>query len=71
MTKPLLRTLAVVAAPLLVGGVTGGCVHVKSDPVEVKPIEINVNVRIQIERELDDFFKNIDAQDATIQTQDE
>jgi hypothetical protein len=36
-------------------GMAGGCaVRVKSDPIEVKPITLNVNVRIQ--RELDQFF---------------
>lgn len=40
--------------------------HVSSDPVRVEPIEINVNVRVQVDRELDDFFEDIDAKDQTI-----
>ena len=31
-----------------------GCLRVKVDPVEVKPITLNVNLKI--ERQLDDFF---------------
>lgn len=31
-----------------------GCLRVKVDPVEVKPITLNVNLKI--DRELDDFF---------------
>lgn len=31
-----------------------GCFRVKVDPVEVKPITLNVNLKI--DRELDDFF---------------
>jgi hypothetical protein len=30
------------------------CVHVSTDPIEVKPITINVNLKV--DRELDQFF---------------
>ena len=40
--------------------------HVSSDPVRIEPIEINVNVRVQVDRELDDFFDDLDAKDQTI-----
>ena len=43
---------------------TSGCVMVRT---KVDPIEINVNVRIKVERELDDFFGGLDQQDATLQ----
>lgn len=32
----------------------GGCLHVKVDPVEVKPITLNVNLKV--DRQLDEFF---------------
>jgi len=31
-----------------------GCLHVKVDPLEVKPITLNVNLKV--DRELDDMF---------------
>lgn len=37
------------------------CAKVKVEPIEVKPIEINVNVRITVQKELHDFFGDIDA----------
>jgi hypothetical protein len=38
------------------GALAGGCVHhVEVAPVEVKPITINVNIRI-IDEKLDDFY---------------
>ena len=33
---------------------------------EVKPIEINVNVRVQVEKELDNFFGDLDSQAADL-----
>lgn len=48
---------------LLLGPLTG-CVSVHT---KVDPIEINVNVRIKIERELDDFFGDLDQQDPSLQ----
>ena len=33
---------------------------------EVKPIEINVNVRVKVEKELDNFFDDLDSQAAEI-----
>ncbi len=32
----------------------GGCLRMKVDPIEVKPITLNVNLKI--DRELDEFF---------------
>lgn len=31
-----------------------GCMHVTVDPIEVKPITLNVNLKV--DRQLDDFF---------------
>lgn len=51
-----------------IGAVLGcsSCANVKVDPIEVKPIEINVNVRVTVEKELDDFFGDLDAQEKEI-----
>lgn len=39
---------------LALGMTAAGCFHVKVDPVEVKPITLNVN--LAVDRQLDDFF---------------
>ena len=58
-----------VIAALSVGSI--GCLRVKSDPVvvDVKPIEININIKVQVDRELDNFFDDIDKRDDTIESQ--
>lgn len=43
-----------------------GCAKVKVEPIEVKPIEINVNVHVTVQKELDDFFGELDAQEKNI-----
>ena len=42
------------------------CARVKVEPIEVKPIEINVNVRVTVQKELDDFFGDLDQKEKTI-----
>jgi len=42
------------------------CAKVTVAPIEVKPIEINVNVRVTVEKELDDFFGDLDQKEKTI-----
>lgn len=42
------------------------CAKVKVEPIEVKPIEINVNVRVTVEKELDNFFGDLDAEEKKI-----
>ena len=32
------------------------CLHVKTDPIEIKPITATLNVNVKVERQLDDFF---------------
>ena len=52
--------------PLL--GLLAGCTHtvktdntVKSDSVvEIKPIEITLNINLKVDKALDDFFSDID-----------
>lgn len=50
----------------LVGAVVllSGCVQVHT---KVEPIDINVNVRVKVDRELDDFFGPLDERDPTLQ----
>jgi hypothetical protein len=43
-----------------------GCLNVKTQPIEVKPIHITVNVKV--ERALDDFFGDLDKKSTTIET---
>ena len=44
----------------------GGCLNVKTAPIEVKPIHITVDVNVKVERALDDFFGDLDKKSATI-----
>jgi len=52
-------------APLML---VGGCVNVKTAPIEVKPIHITVEVNVKVERALEDFFGDLDKKSATIET---
>lgn len=56
--------------PLLICGIVlsgiSSCARVKVEPIEVKPIEINVNVHVKVERELDNFFGDLDAREQVI-----
>lgn len=65
MKRPLYLALA--AAPLLLLG----CVHVKTDPIEVKPIHITVDVNVKVEKALDDFFGDLDKKSSTLETKKE
>lgn len=51
------RTLLLLA-PL--GFLLGGCVSVKTAPIEVKPIHITVDVNVKVEKALDNFFGDLD-----------
>lgn len=61
--KALLPSL--LAAGFAVAGFSS-CARVKVEPIEVKPIEINVNVRVTVEKELDNFFGDLDAKEKRI-----
>lgn len=43
-----------------------GCLQVKTDAIEVKPIHITVDVNVRVEKALDDFFGDIDRSSTTI-----
>lgn len=54
--------------PLLVlAAATGGCVSVKTEPIEVKPIHVTVDVNVKVDRALDDFFGDLDKKSATLE----
>ena len=40
--------------------------HVVKTHHTIDPIEINVNVRVQVEEELDDFFDDLDSASTTV-----
>ncbi len=44
------------------------CVSVKTDPIEVKPIHIIVDVNVKVEKALDDFFGDLDQKSTTLAT---
>jgi len=58
----------VLALLLLITSV--GCLKVKTEPVvvEIKPIHITIDVNLRIDRELEDFFGDLDAADPTMKT---
>ncbi len=56
---------AVFAAVVLSAGLGAGCIRVQ--PIEVKPIHVTVDINLRIERELDDFFGDIDSVDPTLE----
>ncbi|MDP3070940.1 MAG: hypothetical protein Q8N18_11660 [Opitutaceae bacterium] len=45
---------------LCLGSALGGCLSVKTQPIEVKPIHITVDVNVKVDKALDDFFGDID-----------
>ncbi len=47
-------------------GFTSGCVSVRTEPIEVKPIHITVDVNVKVERALEDFFGDLDAQSKSL-----
>lgn len=47
---------------------TTGCLSVKTQPLEVKPIHITVDVNVKVDRALDDFFGDLDKKSTTILT---
>ncbi|ADU63935.1 MAG: YnbE family lipoprotein [Pseudodesulfovibrio sp.] len=61
--------LAIIAAALLLTPYGCGSTHrVEVAPVEVKPIHITIDVNVKVDRELDDFFSDIDKQKEQTET---
>lgn len=42
----------------------GGCLSLKTEPIEVKPIHITVDVNVKVDKALDDFFGDLDKKAA-------
>ena len=63
MAKNLLMLLGVVLLLLFLG-----CTQHKVEvaPVEVKPIHITIDVNVKVDRALDDFFEDIDAEEEQV-----
>jgi hypothetical protein len=55
------------SAPFFLLLLVGGCLNVKTDPIEVKPIHITVDVNVKVDRALDDFFSDLDKKSSTIE----
>ena len=55
-----MKRSVILLLPLILLG--GGCVSLKPEPIEVKPIHItmDVNVNVKVEKALDDFFGDLD-----------
>jgi len=41
------------------------CIHVKTDPIEIKPIYIEITINHKIQKELDNVFADIDKASET------
>lgn len=61
------RHLLHAAGLAALGTALAGCVNVRTEPIEVKPIHITVDVNVKVERALEDFFGDLDAKSATLQ----
>ncbi|WP_404421500.1 hypothetical protein [Nibricoccus sp. IMCC34717] len=57
--------MRLVLLPLLALALAG-CLHVKTDPIEVKPIKVSIDVTVKVEKALDDLFDDIDRKSSTI-----
>ena len=51
-----LRAMLVEALCCMAAAVLPSCVHVKTDPIEIKPIHATLDVNVKVERQVDDFF---------------
>jgi hypothetical protein len=43
-----------------------GCLSVKTEPIEVKPIRITVDVNVKVDRAVEDFFGDLDKTSTTL-----
>ena len=57
------RLLRLILLPLLF--LLGGCLSLKTEPIEVKPIHITVDVNVKVDKALDDFFGDLDKKATT------
>ena len=52
------RFLLLLSLPLAL--LLSGCLSLKTEPIEVKPIHITVDVNVKVDKALDDFFGDLD-----------
>lgn len=64
ISQPLLRNLLILP-PLFAAGLTGGCVQVRTEPIRIEPIYIEITVNHRVQKELDDLFGDIDRASRT------
>jgi len=62
MHRPLLLSATVLSLLL------GGCLNIKTEPIEVRPIHITVDVNVKVEKALEDVFGDLDRKDPTMNT---
>jgi hypothetical protein len=55
---PMKRLAPLFLSPLIL--FSGGCLSLKTEPIEVKPIHITVDVNVKVDKALDDFFGDLD-----------
>lgn len=65
------RLLSLAAPAFALAAVTltllgAGCLNVKTDAIEVKPIHITVDVNVRVEQALDNFFGDLDQKSTTL-----
>jgi hypothetical protein len=53
MIKPICAAWSSVIAAAVIAA---GCLNVKSEPIEIKPIYITMDINLRVQRELDEFF---------------
>ncbi len=58
------RRLPLLLLPLVMN--FAGCLSVKTEPIEVKPIHVTVDVNVKVDKALDDFFGDLDRKSSTI-----
>jgi hypothetical protein len=46
---------------------SSGCLSVKTEPIEVKPIHVTVDINVKVDRALDNFFGDLDQKSATLE----
>ncbi len=50
---------------VVVMGILAGCVQVKTEPIKIEPIYIEITINHRVQKELDDLFADIDRASET------
>ncbi len=51
---------------VLAAGLLSGCLRVRVDPIQIEPIYIEVTINHRIQRDLEDFFADLDRESAAM-----